>query len=203
MFEVQSDKIMRDYLEKIGFSPIILEGIGTISVYAATIEFWIERVIWKFEETSVVGIRPRTDCKQISQLIKDLNEIQKTLHSVEVKEFIKKWCDIAKIAYEIRNAMIHGFPAGIGKNVAFYNHLRWEGELRKKEFSEFYADETNLSLLKQAFSILARSIIFLEKSSRENLAIGPKAIFIREFQTALSIVRELRYQAEAVNSEKY
>jgi len=203
MFEVQSDKIMHDYLEKIGFTPSILEGIGTISVYAATIEFWIERVIWKFEGISVAGVRPRTDCKQISQLIKDLNDLQGTLYSAEVNEFIKKWCDIAKIAVEIRNTMTHGFPAGGVNSSAFYNNLRWEGELRKKEFSEFYADETNLSLLKQAFAILARSIIFLEKSSRDNLAIGPKSIFLREFQTALSIVRELRYQAEAVNSEKY
>ena len=49
MFEVQSDKIMHDYLEKIGFTPSILEGIGTISVYAATIEFWMNNIEKDFD----------------------------------------------------------------------------------------------------------------------------------------------------------
>lgn len=203
MQKSESDKIMSNYLEKMGFTPSLLELIGTISVYAATIEFWIERVIWNIEGISPVGIKPRTEGKAIIERIKLLNKTKKMVHCEGVKEFVENWCQIAQLAFEIRNIITHGYPVGIGDGVSFLNHLRWEGEFRKKEFSEFSADDNSLRLLMESFAVLARSIIFLEKTTKEKASIEPETLFTREFQRALSTVRELRYQANALNSEKY
>ncbi|MGD9660568.1 MAG: hypothetical protein AB7U63_04785 [Porticoccaceae bacterium] len=203
MYEIQSDTIMRDYLERIGFTPNILEGIGTVSVYAATIEFWIEKVTWNIEGINPAGMQPETDCKPISGLIKHLDKIRNRAHCEEVGAFIKKWCEIARLAFEVRNTMIHGFPIGISKNITFVNHSRWEGELRKKEATEFYADDNTLRMLRETFSVLARAIIYLEKITKEKIVIETRTEFTREFQHALSSAAELRYLIEFIANEKY
>jgi len=56
-------------------SPETLQAIGYVFVTAGTIEFYLERSIWRISGEQVAGIKPTTDTQPISTLIKRMTAV--------------------------------------------------------------------------------------------------------------------------------
>lgn len=188
-------------ISSFGTTDSMLRLIGGIAVLASNTENWVERAIWRVEGIDPAGIRPSTDGKQISGLIKQLAAAADNLSDGQIKSLVHKWCLAAGPAYRCRNSIFHATTVPLGKMPWFASNAAWHGEMRKRPFSDFHADDNTLSLLQGAFGVLLQSIQLIATSTDKEPA-GSQDL-LEKLGTAHSIVCELQNLAAAINHEKY
>lgn len=149
------------------------------------------------------GIRPKTDGKPISTLIEYLSESKERLYCRGINIFINDWTKIAYSSYKLRNIIIHGSPVPLGNSLLICNSTCTDGEIRKKAYSELWADQNTLTMLGHSFTVLARSIYFLEKITKGKKTIEETHEITREFKESSSRLLEFEQLAESVEHEKY
>lgn len=192
-----------DILEqRLGLKPLVGQRIAAIIIFAASIEHHLERALWKLKGVNPMGIRPETDARMISDLIGMLETFASTLSAGEERTLIETWCNAARPAFAIRNDIAHGVPANLGDTLTLMNNPRWHGEKRKRPFSDFWADDHSLDLVRHAFAVLLRLIVGV---SAEDMALSEltKPPLLRALREAHSILSEMANKDYNPTFEKY
>ena len=190
-------------LSKLGLTDPMLHRIGSVAVLASNIEYWTERAIWRVEGIDPTGMRPSTDGKPISALIKQLEDCGSNVSIPELRTLIETWCRASSPAFRCRNSIFHGVTIRLGNAPWFAKNPSWNNEVRKRSFSDFHADEHTLSLLQAAFGVLFRSIVKIERTTRGEAVDDIVSEFLPALKETRSVVVELEDLAAAVNHEKY
>lgn len=182
--------------------PLISQKIAALVTYTGSIEYYLERAIWKFKGIEPKCIKPETDAKSISQMIKSLKEFSNNLEVTREQSFIQHWCEAAASGFVIRNNIVHGVATVLGDTLSYSRNPCWHGEERKREFGDFWADLSTLEMVCESFSVLLRIIVKIE---REEETIGDIAspVALKALQQSSSILGEFSSQHYNPSFEKY
>ncbi len=185
-----------------GLQPLSGQKIAAIIIYSGSLEYYAERAIWKCENIQPEGIRPETDAKTITHLISRLENFASTLIEQDGQYLIKLWCDAARSGFLIRNNIAHGVAIKLSNTLAFMRNPRWHGETRKREFGDFWADDSTLDLVCESLAVLLRIIVKVEaeQSTLEEIATP---LALRALREARSILGEFSSQNYNPGFEKY
>lgn len=175
--------------------------ITSIIIYCGSIEYRLERAIWKCENIEPKGIQPDTDAKPITNLISRLEEFAKSPLEIEEQSIIKLWCDAARSGFTIRNNIAHGLALNIDGKLAFMRNPRWHGEERKRKFGDLWIDEYSMDLVCDSFAVLLRIIGKVEAGQPFSQIATPLAQ--RALREAQSILGEFSSQDYNPEFEKY
>lgn len=182
--------------------PPTSQKIAAIITYFGTLEYYIERAIWRLKGVNPKGIRPETDAKAVSQLISNLEESSNLLIDQTEKDFINLWCRAARSGFVIRNNIAHGVVNKLGDTLAYMRNPRWHGEERKREFGDFWADEGTLDMVCESLAVLLRIIAQIE-SGEEKITNIASPLASKALREAQSILVEFSSQDYNPSFEKY
>jgi hypothetical protein len=187
--------------ELLGLSPAIGQKIAAIITFAGSIEYHLERALWRLRRIDPKGIKPDTDARMITDLIAMLETFASSLAGDE-KALLEGWCKSARDGFTIRHNIAHGVPMKYPKTLAFARNPRWHGETRKREFGDFWADEPTLDLVREAMAVLLRIVIQL---SRDDVSLSEIAspLALKALRTARSVLGEFASQDYNPTFEKY
>lgn len=182
--------------------PLTSQKIAAIITYFGTLEYCIERAVWRLKKVNPKGIRPETDAKAVSQLIATLEECSILLDNQIEIDFINLWCPAARSGFVIRNNIAHGVANRLGDTLAYMRNPRWHGEKRKREFGDFWADDNTLDMVCDSLAVLLRIIVKVEigEETITNIASPLASKALREAQ---SILGEFSSQDYNPSFEKY
>jgi hypothetical protein len=182
--------------------PLISQKIAALVTYTGSIEYYLERAIWKFKGIEPKGIKPETDAKSISQMIKNLSEFSESLEVTKEINFIQHWCEAVASGFVIRNNIVHGVAIVLGDTLSYSRNPRWHGEERKREFGDFWADLSTLEMVCESFAVLLRIIVKIERGEE---VIGDIAspLALKALQQSRSILGEFSSQHYNPSFEKY
>ena len=102
----------------------------------------------------------------ITDLIKMLETHVHTLPKDNAQAMLLTWCVAARSGFTIRHNIAHGVPGRMGDTLTFMRNPRWAGEVRKREFGDFWADESTLDLMRGAFATLLRVMRHVERGEQ-------------------------------------
>ena len=85
-----------------------LSEVGKATIFAGTIEIWMERTIWSLKGESISGVTPSTADAPFSRLLNELIKQSDCLSVQKFKKLIKLWSDVAGPAFQCRNSILHG-----------------------------------------------------------------------------------------------
>ena len=182
--------------------PLISQKIAAIITYSGSLEYYLERAIWRCKGIEPRGIKPETDAKTISQLIGNLQEFFETLEDIRDKKFIQLWCEAGASGFVIRNNIVHGVASIMGETLTYSRNPRWHGEIRKREFGDFWADLSTLDAVSEAFAVLLRIIVKIEKGE-ESLKDIASPLALKALREARSILGEFSSQSYNPSFERY
>jgi hypothetical protein len=187
---------------RMGQDPIISMHVGSIILYAARIEFHIERAIWRLTNLKPEGTRPHTDAKMITDLITNLEEVGLDRLSGDAAVMVSTWCTAARNAFLLRHDIAHGISYSITGAFIFNRNPRMEGELRKRSTTILWTDENILGLIRDAFAVLFRCIqgLSVSKMTANELASQDCLAALRD---ARSVVGEFSSPGYNPSFEKY
>ena len=189
---------------KLRLSPLIGEKIAAIITFAGSIEYFLERSLWRLRRIDPKGIKPDTEAKAISDLIAMLEVFAADLTITNEKMLLEDWCRSARDGFTIRHNIAHGVAMPIPNvNTPVYaRNPRWHGGMRKREFGAFWADEPTLDLVRDAMAVLLRIVILLanEDAPLQDIA-NPEAL--KALRTARSVLGEFASQDYNPTFEKY
>lgn len=182
--------------------PLISQKIAALVTYSGSIEYYLERAIWKSKGIEPKGIRPETDANSITQMIKKFLEFSDSLEVTRERNFIQHWCEAVTSAFVIRNNIVHGVANVLGDRLSYMRNPRWQGEIRRREFGDFWAERSTLEMVCESFAVLLRIIVKFERGevTIENIA---SPIAIRALHEARSILGEFSSQNYNPSFEKY
>lgn len=186
----------------LGLTPEIGAKIAAIISFAGAIEHFLERALWRLRGIDPKGMKPDTDAKIISDLIAMLAKYGDGLATYDHRAFINMWCAAAKSGFVIRHNIAHGVPMKVGDTLSYMRNPRWEGEIRKREFGDFWADAHTLNLVREAMAVLYRSIALMTKEGT-GLADVVTEEATRAVRTARSVLGEFASQTYNPSFEKY
>lgn len=188
--------------ERLGLTPMVSQRIAAIIIFAAAIEHHLERALWKLEGANPMGIRPETDAKMISDLIGCLKHSPQPCQQERSAPLLETWCNAARLAFAIRNDIAHGVPTNLGDTLTFMNNPRWHGEKRKRPFSDYWADDHSLDLIRHVFAVLLRVIVGVS-AEKVTLAGLTKPSLLRALRDSNSILSEMACKDYNPTFEKY
>lgn len=186
----------------LGLTPEVGSKVAAIITFAGAIEHFLERALWRLRGIDPKGIKPDTDAKQITDLIGMLTTYGDDLATADHRTFVATWCAAARSGFLIRHNIAHGVPMKMGDTLAYMRNPRWEGEVRKREFGDFWADVHALDLVREAMAVLYRSIALLAK---DDTGMGDVATEQAQWavRTARSVLGEFASQTYNPSFEKY
>lgn len=186
----------------LGLTPEVGSKIAAIITFAGAIEHFLERALWRLGRIDPKGIKPDTDAKQISDLIGMLATYGEELATDDHRTFVAAWCSAARSGFLVRHNIAHGVPMKMGDTLAYMRNPRWEGEIRKREFGDFWADVHTLDLVREAMAVLYRSIALLAKEDTGVADVATEQAR-RAVRTARSVLGEFASQTYNPSFEKY
>ncbi|NTG30121.1 hypothetical protein G6K88_31270 [Agrobacterium rhizogenes] len=145
-----------------GLDFITGQKVAAIVAFCGSLEYHLERAIWKLRSIDPQGIRPDTDGKIITAMIDMLEQSSGSQPSEAERKMLEMWCSGCRSGFTIRNNIVHGVPMKFGSTLAFCRNPQWHGEQRKKRFGDFWADENTLDMVRDAFAVLFRFIVQIE-----------------------------------------
>jgi hypothetical protein len=186
----------------LGLDSIVGPKLASIIVFAANIEYHLERAIWVLEGIDPRGIRPETDGKPISELITMLENRAEDEQEVDVRLMLATWCQAALHGFTIRHNIAHGVSIRMETTLVFSRNPRWHGEVRRRAFGDLWCDPNSLDLIRESFATLLRVIGTLAQDGKPRREIAnPKVLpALRE---ARSILGEFADQFHNPSFEKY
>ncbi len=188
--------------ERLGLTPSVGQKIAAIITFAGGIEYYLERALWKLRGIDPSGSKPDTDAKPISDLIGMLEKFAVGLAAGDQRTLLEIWCAAARSGFVVRHNIAHGVPTKMGETLAYLRNPRWHGEVRKREFGDFWADEHTLDLVREAMAALLRTIARLSEdvASPKDIATPTALTALR---TARSVLGEFASQDYNPSFEKY
>jgi hypothetical protein len=96
--------------DRLGLTPLIGWNVATIISLAGGIEHHIERALWRLRGIDPNGMRPDTDTKMISDLIKLLQAFATSVADDRQRRLLESWCEAAQAGFTIRLYIAHGAP---------------------------------------------------------------------------------------------
>lgn len=176
--------------------------IAAIIVYSGSIEYHLERAIWKCKGVDPKGTRPETDAQSVKALISMFKNFADTTSEPHEQALFNLWCAAAEPAFIIRNNIAHGVAVKLGDKLAFMRNPRWHGETRKRKFGDFWADENTLDLVCESFAVLLRIVVAVEVG-RSTLTEIATPLALKALTEARSILGEFSSQYYNPSYEKY
>ena len=176
--------------------------LAAIIIYSGDIEYYLELAIWRLKNIDPKGIRPVTDSKNISDLIKLFEGCAPEATEKHKVHWISTWCKAARSAYLIRNNIAHGLTVPMETQISFMRNPRWHGQERKRPFGDFWCDPHTLDFTADSFATLRRMIGTLAMTKQTLDDIGNKTA-LRALNEARSILGEFAQRAYNPTVEKY
>jgi hypothetical protein len=158
--------------QRLGLSPSVGQKIAAIITFAGGIEHYLERALWKLRNIDPRGIRPDTDAKMITDLIAMLEEVTASLSLGNERTLLEGWCAAARSGFLIRHNIVHGLPVKLGEKLGYMRNLRWDGEIRKRDFGDLWVEEGTLDLVREAMAVLLRII---QQLTRDDVSLKDTA----------------------------
>lgn len=187
---------------RLGLTPIAGQKIAAIITFTAAIENDLERALWNLHGLDPSGTRPDTDGLNITGRIAMLERYAAGLDRGDLRTMLETWSSAARSGFVIRNNIAHGTPGSMGGIPIYMRNGRWHGEIRKREFGDFWADQHTLDLTRQALAVLMRIMIQLSKGlATPNAVATPLAL--KALRTARSVLGEFADQQYNPSYEKY
>lgn len=186
----------------LGLDATIGPKLASIIVFAANIEYHLERAIWVLEGIDPKGIRPITDGKPISELIAMLEDHAGKESEDDVQQMLVTWCKAARSGFVIRHNIAHGVSVKMEKTLIFSRNPRWHGEVRRRQFGDLWCESGTLDLIRESFATLLRVIGTLAQDRKPPLEIARPQV-LRALREARSILGEFADQFYNPSFEKY
>ncbi len=186
----------------LGLTPEVSSKIAAIITFAGAIEYFLERALWRLHGVDPKGIRPDTDARKISDLIGMLATYGEALTADDHRAFVATWCSAANSGFVVRHNIAHGVPLKMGETLAYMRNPRWEGEIRKRDFGDFWADVHTLGLVREAMAVLYRSIALLAKDDTGVADVATEQAK-RAVRKARSVLSEFASQTYNPSLRKY
>lgn len=186
----------------LGLDAVVGPKLASIIVFAANIEYHLERAIWVLEGIDPKGIRPKTDGKPTSELIAMLESRAEEELDSSVRQMLTTWCKAARSGFIIRHNIAHGVSFKMEKTLIFSRNPRWHGEVRRREFGDLWCDTGTLDMIRESFATLLRVIGMLAQDRKPPLEIARPQV-MRALREARSILGEFADQFYNPSFEKY
>lgn len=186
----------------LGLDQIVGPKLASIIVFAANIEYHLERAIWVLERIDPKGIRPETDAKPITELITMLEMHIASVTDGAVHSMLENWCRAARSGFIIRHNIAHGVSFRMESTLVFSRNPQWHGEVRKREFGDLWCEPHVLDMLRDSFATLLRIVATIAKGDTPivEIASPPALHAVRE---ARSILGEFADRFYNPSFEKY
>ena len=176
--------------------------LASIIVFAANIEYYLERAIWALNGIDPKGVRPETDASPITNLIAMLEEHAASVTDDTGRGLLETWCQAARPGFVIRHDIAHGVSLRMGATLVLSRNPRWHGEIRKREFSDLWCEPYTLDLIRESFATLLRIIIAIAKGEGP-LVETASPLALRAVREARSILGEFADRFYNPSFEKY
>lgn len=186
----------------LGLDIAVASKLGSIIIFVGSIEYHLERTIWNLEGVDPRGIRPITDGKQASELIAMLESLATGEQEVELRELLVTWISAMRSGLIIRHNIAHGVASKIGTTMILSRNPRWQGEERKRDFSDLWCRPDTLDLIRDSFATLLRVIVMVAKA-RQNLTRVRYSDCMSALRQARSILGEFSDKFYNPSFEKY
>jgi hypothetical protein len=186
----------------LGLDAVVGPKLASIVVFAANIEYHVERAIWVLEGIDPKGIRPKTDGKPISELIAMLECRAEEELELDVRQMLTNWCAAARSAFIIRHNIAHGVSFRMETTLVFSRNPRWHGEVRRREFGDLWCEADTLDMIRESFATLLRVIGTLAQDRKPPLEVARPQV-MRALREARSILGEFADQFYNPSFEKY
>lgn len=186
----------------LGLTPIVGQKIAAIITFTAAIEHYLERALWTLQGINPAGTQPGTDNKKITDLIGMLEAMTSKMGQCDSRTMIEKWCEAARSGFIIRNNIAHGAPSSIEGTLVYMRNPRWHGEIRKREFGDFWADDNTLDLVRRALAVLIRIVLQLAKGEKSPAEIATP-LAMKALRKSRSVLGEFADQGYDPSYEKY
>jgi hypothetical protein len=188
--------------QQLGLDPMIGQKVAAIITFSGSIEYNLERALWRLQGIDPKGIKPATDARVITDLISMLEHFAANLATGNEKALLEGWCQSARDGFTIRHNIAHGVAMTLGSTLVYARNPRWHGEIRKREFGDFWADEPTLDLVRDAMAVLPRIAMFL---SRNEISLKEIAtpLALKALRRARSVLGEFASRDYNPSFEKY
>jgi hypothetical protein len=186
----------------LGLDAVVGPKLASIIVFAANIEYHLERAIWVLEGIDPKGIRPKTDGKPTSELIAMLESRAEEELDPSVRQMLTTWCEAARPGFIIRHNVAHGVSFKMEKTLIFSRNPRWHGEVRRREFGDLWGETGTLDMIRESFATLLRVIGTLAQDRNPPLEIVRPQV-MRALREARSILGEFADEFYNPSFEKY
>ncbi len=188
--------------QRLGLTPSVGHQVAAIITFCGAIEYYLERALWKLRGIEPRGTRPDTDGRMISDLIAMLEQVAVGIGAGDARTLLELWCVAARSGFIVRHNIAHDLPMKLGATLSYSRNPRWHGEIRKREFGDFWADEHSLNLTRQALAVLLRVIFQLSRDKVSFDAVASKAA-LKALGSARSVLGEYVSQDYNPSFEKY
>ena len=188
--------------EALGLDDVIGPTLASIIVYAANIEYYLERAIWALNGIDPRGVRPETDASPITNLIAMLETHASSVPDDTVRGLLETWCRATRSGFVIRHNIAHGVSGRMGTKLVFSRNPRWCGEIRKREFSDLWCDPYTLGLIRESFATLLRIVAATANDKRPLVEIA-SPLALLAVKDARSILGEFADRFYNPSFEKY
>lgn len=186
----------------IGFTPIILQKIGTFAVAWSLFESTLERAVWVVKREDVQGKRPSTDKVPPSQWLIAFGGGSADL-SAGANEVLRLSAEAAADLMDYRHSLIHGTLVAFPGASWFMRNTQWHGVVRKKPFGDAHVDDNLLDLAVETAWILYKVVLSVSKLPESEGADAELALMRADVLHAKSSANELRHLSKLMNHEKY
>ncbi len=192
-----------DLIDKaLGLDDIVGTKLASIIVFAANIEYHLERAIWALGNIDPKGTRPETDGKPITVLISMLEEHTASEPNGTGRELLETWCRAARAGFIIRHNIAHGLTGKMGETVVFFRNTRWHGEVRNRAFGDLWCEPATLDMIRESLATLLRIVVAVAKDEKP-LSESASPLALRAVREAKSMLGEFADQFYNPSFEKY
>lgn len=155
-----------------GLTPQMASQIGAITIFAANVEFRLERAIWRLQNHVPHGVRHATDAKPIGQLIDMFEAEGAAFPAGPQRQLIELWCGAARMAFEFRHSISHGVAFRLEAAINIERNRSWHGEIRKRPAASLWGDQNTFENIRLTFALLLRVInsVSNEKRTMQDVA---------------------------------
>ncbi len=184
---------------RFGINIITGELLAAIIIFGANIEFHLEQAIWQLRGQPIPA-KPDTDAKMISSLIDMLEGVSSTVEDEAKRKMLATWCAAARAGFIIRNNIAHGVTIQFDSGSTMMMRNPGWGVERKRSFGSFTADLGVLTMVRDSFAVLLRSIhaVSLGKDDPADDKLAMRAL-----NEARSVLGEFADHTYGPHFEKY
>ncbi|WNJ89146.1 hypothetical protein [Bosea sp. 685] len=186
---LEPEELLNIFLSRHEYSREQLTKVGVLTMAWAVFEHELELTLWEMGAPVVSGAIPATDRLTPTQRIDEFTKLAQPLLDPNWLPSIEAFAEIAKKVAEYRNAIAHGYPAGVSFGALSRANFSWVGELRRKPPKTGKVDDQTLDVMLGALNVLIQA---LYRGRGCDGVLGVMAITAYAFQSeALHAIRAL------------